>query len=1115
MALTILPGAAGSGKTTELLENLIREAVENPSESYLLLVPEQFCFQTQRRLVELHPRHALLNVEALSFDRLATRVFRELNAESKNVLSATSRAMLLALSARSCTERLIVYKNLTARPGFLMKLGSLFAEWDMNDISPERLQELSEESAFTPLLRQKLYELSQIYEDFRTRLGKEQATAEETMPRLARLLPLTDVGRADHIYLDGFTGFTSVQYRILTTLLSRCRDMTAAVTIPPEEIDGSGNLFGMSREMIRRLIEAAAFAGKKTFLHSAEGKASLRREEETPDLAFLEAEFLRGRSQTYSGTPEHIRLYSCRDAASEAQRCVAEICRLVREKGLRYRDIAVIVSDQDLYGPLLEQAFLENAVPYFTDRREPLARYPEVRLLEAAMDTLVSGFDRDAVLRYLKNPFGPLSAEESDFFENYLLAAGIRRGRQFTSPFTRLPKRHRGERPDDYEERAERERNKAEELRIKTIEPLLRLRERIPARTKAASAAAAVSSFLEELSLEDKLKEITPLLTDAGLALSLPEEKEVREAIAEMLRSMAENLGHTSVSRREFSDLLAIGLSSLTLGQLPSAMDEIMIGDVLRSRFGNVRALIFLGMNEGKVPAEHSGGGLITDAERTALSFFEQDLGYTEEKSLTDERFYLYSLLAKPTSQLILCCSKIGNDGKSILPSRILREISRLFPDLPEEDGDSYTLTDRLTGLTEARRMLAVSGGENTVLREVLAAYPEERPYLNMIGEGRNFFYAGTPLNADTARDLYGTELSGNISRLESFAECPFRHFAAYGLKLEEREELDWDARDHGTFFHAVLQKIYENLRKEKKMPGDLSEAERARLVEQSLEAAEHDLSADGDERLPGYEYYRSRWSHLLQNYLAHAGALEAEGGFVPALFEKYFDARKNSGLRIPLQDGASLNLSGIIDRLDLCEKDNEKYYRIVDYKTGSSSEFDYNRIRSGQLLQLPLYLHAAASLTVPGEKDRNLQPGGMYYAYLTENWTEWKEEKDREKAADNACGLKGVTAEEVKEFGGGSPAIPSAVLGKLGRFARLKAAEIGERILDGEIEASPARYGGRSACEYCNCRNICRFDKKLPGYRENNVRKDKAEDAFRDILDSLAEKEAGDEIQS
>ena len=84
--LQFILGNSGAGKSHYLYEKIIQESMKHPEINYLVIVPEQFTMQTQKEIVMLHPNHGVMNIDIVSFERLAYRVFEELAIENLAVL---------------------------------------------------------------------------------------------------------------------------------------------------------------------------------------------------------------------------------------------------------------------------------------------------------------------------------------------------------------------------------------------------------------------------------------------------------------------------------------------------------------------------------------------------------------------------------------------------------------------------------------------------------------------------------------------------------------------------------------------------------------------------------------------------------------------------------------------------------------------------------------------------------------------------------------------------------------------------------------------------------------------------------------------------------------------
>ncbi len=1106
MPVYFLLGAGGSGKSHQLREQVIRKSLEDPHSRHIVFVPEQSTFTTQQAFIREHPRKAMLNVEVISFGHLARRVFREFSAEKAQVLGENGKKLLLALAAGDVKKELTIYAGQVNRPGFLTKLGSLFAEWDMNGISPERLLAIADGKGITPLLSDKLKDLAAIYEAFKKRLGSGRVTAEEMLPRLLRLLPRSDAFRGAYFYFDGFTGFTSIQYRLITELIRRSRESLFVFTIPEKEAAeaeriGRAELFGMSAVAMQNIMRCAEEAGtevRKSFF--AGSKEQLVKYD---DLDFAEKHLMRFSKESFLKKPEHIRVMACRNVRTECRAALLEVKRLAREEGFAWRDIALVVGDKERYIPALEEDLKEAGIPYFTDRRAPLGAHPLIRMLEAALDAVSGNFDRDSVLRYLKNECGPLTREESDRFENYLLAAGIRGGKSgrkpMTETYTRLP-RLRRETDEEYEVRKEETLAEMNTLRERVFAPLLTLRESIRGRGSAGEMAAAVQAFLEEVQAEEKLSRRAEAFEAAGKLREADEWRGVFAAVTEFFAEMQEMLADMSVSAADFVLMAKTGLDSLKLGLLPAEPDQLLIGDVERSRMGDIKALLVLGLNEGVIPGAHRNGGIITDRERVQLAYFEPDLGYTDERAMLEERFYIYRLLTRPTEELYLSFSQIGADGKPASVSPVITEIVNLFPQLRVQDyallcreDPAWAVSSEETAARVLAEQIRTRAASFDALYALLARSPGFAERLQKLEQGALLRYQPSPLTKEQAEALYGTVLKGSVTRLEKYAACAYQHFLKYGLGLEERDEHEWQATDHGTFFHKVMEVVLKSIRADGKTLKSLSDEERTALVRKGIEAA---VEAGSDSELQDKadrSYLLDRWTELFAGQLRAMGELESENGFRPEAFELHFGGR--DALEMDLGGGRRMSLSGQIDRMDIWKDGGTDWIRIVDYKT-SDNQLDLTKLHEG--LQLQLFTYLAVALDRARREGKNAHPGGLYYAVLSEKWiNEEGEDADvLQQKLLKSYRLSGMTAEEAADASGDAEigrgakaAVRSALLDSICRYIEQQEIRLGREILEGGIAADPAE-DAYSPCRYCDFRSVCRFDARIPGMKPRKIGK-------------------------
>lgn len=570
MSLQFVMGGAGSGKTRYLYQTAIKQAVEQPDRLFLFVVPEQYTMQTQKELVRLHPRKGLMNMDVLSFKRLAYRVFEDLGVQVPAVLDDMGKSMVLRKVAGMVRRDLGLYGSHLEQPGFISQLKSQISELGQYGIRPEDLKQVEAETDH-PLLKDKLKDLGVIYKSFRDYIEDHYITAEEILDILCRELPRWEKLKNSVIYLDGYTGFTPVQYRLAELFMLHAREVVCTVTVDlrenPYEKCGIQHLFYMGRHTVCRLKELAD-------RHHVEIKQEIRcdrhpgwRFKDSESLDFLEQNLYRYTGKVWAGKKPDIRLCQGKTPAEEAAYICTMVNRLVREDGLRYREIAVITGDPVSYGRELIHPFEEAGIPYFMDQKKSILENPMVELIRAALET-VRDCSYESVFRYLKtglvydretgnseeNEDTPVFSRENvsvltDRLENYVRALGIRGWKKWDQEWTR-PSRG-GERLNLKE---------LNQYRQWVLAPLKELREAFSQEGASISTVtSAVRSFLEKMELKEKLEEYAEFFEmrhcrgDENLA---KEYGQVYERVEELLLRLEGLLGEEKADRKNYIQIL-------------------------------------------------------------------------------------------------------------------------------------------------------------------------------------------------------------------------------------------------------------------------------------------------------------------------------------------------------------------------------------------------------------------------------------------------------------------------------------------------------------------------------------------------------------------------------
>ena len=142
MSLQLILGGSGSGKSRYLYEKLIQESIAHPERNFILIVPEQFSMQTQKDIVELHPRHGVMNIDIVSFGRLSYRILTEVGATQLPVLDDTGKNLLLRKVLENKREDLKLYGHKRYTPGMISEIKSVVSEFYQYGIREEEQEHM-------------------------------------------------------------------------------------------------------------------------------------------------------------------------------------------------------------------------------------------------------------------------------------------------------------------------------------------------------------------------------------------------------------------------------------------------------------------------------------------------------------------------------------------------------------------------------------------------------------------------------------------------------------------------------------------------------------------------------------------------------------------------------------------------------------------------------------------------------------------------------------------------------------------------------------------------------------------------------------------------------------
>ena len=1122
MPLQLILGSSGSGKSYQLYQQMIQKSMEHPETNYIVIVPEQFTMQTQKDLVTMHPRHGIMNIDILSFLRLAYRIFDEVGHKEQVVLEDTGKSMLLRKVVANKSKDLILFQNNVRKQGFISELKSLMSEIFQYSVTEEQLLKMEEMAQNRPMLKAKLQDITTIYRGFRELIQDKYITAEEILDVLTEVVDQSEILKNSVICFDGFTGFTPSQYKLLSRLLVIAKSVLVTVTIDPnetvDEIDEEYKLFHMSKKTILKLTKLAEEAEVRILPHvyaeQLSGGAVPYRYRESKALAALEHNLFRYPMKSFHEEQEDISIHSAMDAKGEVNFVIREIRRLIREEGYRYKDIAIVTGDIAGYGRIFRRQMEAANLPCFIDNKKDILANAYVEFLRSAIEIVVRDYSYESMFRYLRCGMAGLSMEEVDELENYVVALGIRGHGMWIKEWKGT---YRSKRPVDLERI-----NTLREQVVGDLEELYLVLNNKEANVKEYTKA--LYEFTVRKNIFEQLMEYAYYFKERELPLLAKEYEQIYRIVMELFDQFVELLGDEVMALSEYDKILESGLTEAKVGLIPPGMDQIVVGDTTRTRLKDIKALFFVGVNDGVIPSANNGGGILSDLDRELFAEHDLELAPTKRQNAYMEQFYLYLNMTKPQKKLYLTYNKVTGDGKANRPSYLIGKMQKMFPTIQIQDEESVhslerILSDRggVTYLIDGMRNYHEQEPDD-IFKELYSYYFNSEEYKSMLRsliEGAFYRNQEQGLSKYVASQLYGEELYGSVTRLERFASCAFAHFMAYGLGLREREEYKIQVPDIGNLFHMALDMFSKKLEDSEYEWGTLPDQLREEWASYCVRVAVEQYGNTVLRSNKRNEYLIQRVERIQKRTVWALSEQMKAGEFKPLGYEipfTYFLEREN-------QEEVPVRLTGRIDRLDICEDEEEVLLKVIDYKSGKTS-FDLTSLYYGLQMQLAVYLSVAIQFTQKRFQDRPVLPAGILYYHIDDPIIERtadiqaellkklkmnglvNSDMDIVKRLDqsfrgpNGC-IKGSVKSSVIPVNtnkDGYPTKTSSIASNvefqaITDYVKKKMDELSCKIMKGEVGVSPFKLGDRTACDYCEFSGVCGFDTKLPGYKYRRLR--------------------------
>ncbi len=1099
--LQLVTGRSGSGKT-EYVRGLLGGLAQQGEDRLLLLVPEQFSFDTERAMLQRFGNRDAQNVEVLSFTRLADFVFRDIGGNAGLIADEGTKLILMLRAMDAVADRLEHYKKYTNDVRLAKELLAVFREVRQSGAALQKLTDAAGQVE-SPILSRKLNELFLIFDVYDALFRQRYLDEETQLEKLCAALDDNRVLAGYTIAIDGFKSFTGRELALLGRILSQAKDVYVTLCT-----DGPSPsmIFHSVNETKRRLERMAKERDISVRLVPQE-ESGIRsgRRFLVPELAYLEEHLFYPGAPAYEEEAGHITLCESPTLFDECEWIAATSRKLLREEGLRARDIAVVVRNEEDYRKELVAAFRRYDLPFFDDARQPVEHQPLVVLCRAVLTLLSAGFTSENLLQYMKTGLAGVTAAETDELENYVFLWDLK-GRDWHQEFTLNPfGLDAGARKDVEVEEALGLLN---DTRRRVIAPLQKLRRNVKD-ARYGEVGEAFYRFLTETRVPERLRDYAVLLNENGLPELAGEQDRVWDVVISVIDRLTSVYGEEPCpSMKVYADAFYAILSMTDLGSIPQGLDEITISSADRVRLSSPDTVFVAGLEEGVFPAVIGQSGLFTMKERASLRALGLELSFPEDLRASEERFIAYSAVTAPRQRLYLSWHRLDAAGGSHFPSELFLQAEALFPKPPvrtdELPAEYFAETEDSAFHAYADRRKDGRSSELLNVEEALRRADEDGRWAAKFESLERALGPHTYRidNKEIATELFRKDMGLSASRVDNYYHCAFQYFCRYGLNAEPRRKATLGANNYGTIIHYVLEQLLKESDKET-FTGLSPDALKKRVDHWMAVYAETELGGL-DDKTTRFRYLYDRLKLTLYDVAERLQEELRLSDFVPTDFELGIgkEDAEVAPYTLDLPDGGSLSIWGSVDRVDLCEKDGRTYVRVIDYKSGGK-EFELSDVLYGLNLQMLLYLFTIEQ-NGSGKYADTVPAGILYYPAKRTNGSVAARETPPEEATlqntgrDAQNGLlladPGVLDAMEHDLGGRflpvrwkrskdgdavlTPEKSLASLEELGQLRRridFLLRKMATDLHEGYIAACPSEQKGHLPCEYCDYYAVCR----------------------------------------
>lgn len=1121
MGIRFIYGRSGTGKSKFCIDEIKNNISERGNKNRLiLLVPEQYTFTVENKILKSIGEHAFLRTEVLSFKKMAHEVFEQYGGRVKEIIKESGRNMLIHRVLNENMESLDYFKKISREQGFNEIISEVISEFKKYDINIDNLRSVDEKIDDLELV-QKLKELRIIYEAFNLKMHENYIDGDDELTLLGKKLLGTDAYLGSEVWIDEFTSFTPQQLEIIRLLAKKCTRVNITLCMDNKSLDNKRedvtdvfNIIRNTENKILKIMKDNSIAYDKPIYLNNDIPYRFKFNSE---LKHIEQYFFTYPFNEYNESCNNVTLYKANNIYDEIERVAKSITELVRDKGYRYKDISVVCRNIDDYEKITSVIFKDYDIPYFLDKKIQLLSNPLVILISSAFEILFKNWSYESVFKYLKSGLTGMNNSHIDKLENFILEHGIKGYKWTSEEIIKEKWLNNNEELTD-------EKILISEIMEEVRKPVITFHNKINGKYKVKDICTAIYEFLVELRVFERIDEWIENFEKIGLEDKVKEYSQVESIVIDILDQAVDVMGEETLDYFEFFKILNSGFTNEEIGVIPVALDQVNIGDIARIKGRDVKVLYIVGINDGILPASKKDEGILSDRDRGVLSKLGINLASTTRNKVFEEQYLLYIVLTISSEYLMLSYPMADFEGKSLRPSIVIPRIKKILPNLVEES-EIYDLKSRknkfskITAPIPTFNELIITIRRDFDKEDIETYWPgvyswfkeneEYRDKVQSIFKGLTYSNVGDRVARNKLRKLYQNDMGKlvfSVSRLEKYAECPFSYFVQYGLKAKDRKVYEFTPPDLGSFVHEMLDSFTNKVRDEGILWSQLNNEKCKEIISNIIDRKLDQESNFILNSTKKFKYLAQRFKRVISKSVSVIANQIGKGEF--EVFKTEFNfGNYSSGeaITLELESSEKVYLQGRIDRIDKLDLDGETYIRIIDYKTGAK-KFDLNELYCGLQIQLLVYLDAL----IKNSKyilDKQVRPGAILYFKIDDPIIKGKKEMTTEEIQEevlDALKMKGLILKDArvvkamdKDINGYSLVIPASFKADgdfkansdvvteeeftlLREYVNKKMIELCEEMLSGEVKIQPTKKSNKAHCEYCDFSAICQFDTSI-----------------------------------